>query len=89
MVDWLQSIVVKGGRGCSGYSYTFVLLLCIGCAYSVYHVHISHRTVTDDDYSVWRDWECLTPLELLLRKFSLKNILHLWALKTKTKKMMD
>lgn len=65
------------------------MLLCIGCAYAVYHVHISHCTVSDDDDSVWRDWECLTPLELLLRKY-LKNRLHLWALKTyKKKKVMD
>lgn len=70
MVDWLQCIVVKGG-GVVVVICTLILLLCIGCACSVYHIHISRCTIMDDDdISVWRDLECLTALELLLRKFS-------------------
>ncbi len=75
--------VVKGGRVCSGNLYMFVLLLCIGCACSVYDVHTSRCTVVDDDDdddSVWRDWECFTPLvpaEAVF--FFFLNILHLWA----------
>lgn len=69
VVDWLQSVVVKWGGGVVVLC-TLIVLLCIGCACSVYHIHISRCTILDGDISEWRDLKCLTPSELLLRKFS-------------------
>lgn len=70
VVDWLQDIVVKWGGGVVVIC-TLIVLLCIGCSCSGYHIHISRCMVLDDDVvSEWRELKCLTPLELLLRKFS-------------------
>lgn len=55
----------KGGLGCSGYLYTFVLLSCVGCAYSGY------------EYGGTESASLL--LELPLKKFSSGNQLHLWV----------
>lgn len=48
VVDWLQSIVVKWG-GCVVVFFCTLILLCIGCACSVYHIHVSRCTILDDD----------------------------------------
>lgn len=52
---------------------TLIVLLCIGCACSVYHIHISRCTILDDDdISEWGVLKCPHSIRALAKKIFLK-----------------